>query len=119
MSKFVLIVDDHAIVRRMVSSMFENQGFRVCNAENGAEAVQKAQEEKPDLIILDMLMPIMNGIETARALRLLMPLVPVLMFTSVSGATIEREAKGAGIVALFSKSEPMDRLLAHAKSFMN
>jgi CheY-like chemotaxis protein len=119
MSKLVLIADDHEIVRSKVSLMLQKHGFRVGSAENGAEAVRKAQEERPDLIILDFLMPGMNGIETARVLRFLMPQVPVVMFTSVAGATIEGEAKRAGISGLFSKLEPMELLLAHAKSFMN
>ena len=57
---------------------------------NGADGVQKAQEIKPSLIILDMSMPVMNGLEAARALKVLMPLVPLLMFTNNAGGILEQ-----------------------------
>jgi CheY-like chemotaxis protein len=119
MSKSVLIVDDHAVVRRMVSSKFLKQGFRVCNAENGAEAVDKAQVEKPDLIILDLVMPVMNGFEAARALKVLMPHVPLVMFTNVVGPTMEKDARDAGFSALVPKLESVDRLLSHADELLH
>jgi CheY-like chemotaxis protein len=69
----VLIVDDHAVIRRMLHAMFEADDFEVCEAENGAEGVQKAQELNPGVVILDLSMPVMNGLEAARALQLIMP----------------------------------------------
>lgn len=52
--KRVLIVDDHPTVRGMIRFRFESEGFEVCDVANGAEAVNKAQEVKPDLVILDL-----------------------------------------------------------------
>ena len=54
------------------------------------EGVRKAQAEKPDLIILDLSMPVMNGLEAARELKVLMPRVPLLMFTNNAGTAIEK-----------------------------
>jgi CheY-like chemotaxis protein len=77
-----MIVDDHAIIRRMVREVFEAENCEVLDAANDAEGVQKAQVVKPGLIILDLSMPVMNGLDAARELKLLMPHVPLLMFTN-------------------------------------
>jgi len=74
----VMIVDDHALVRRMVRQVFEAEDLEVLDAANGAEGVQRAEEVKPSLIILDLSMPVMNGLDAARELKVLMPDVPLL-----------------------------------------
>ena len=99
MEKRVLIVDDHEMVRKMVCSVFTAQGFDVSYAEDGAQAVRKAQELIPDLVVLDLAMPVMNGLEAARRLKALMPSLPLLMFTNTLGAILEKEARAAGIAA--------------------
>src|SRR5690242_5712237 len=111
-----MIVDDTAVIRRMMRALFEAENFEVSDAVNGADAVQKAQEIKPNLIVLDMSMPVMNGLEAARALKLHMPLVPLLMFTNNAGGILDTEARSAGIVAVISKSDSdaQNQLLAHA-----
>lgn len=120
MGKCVLVVDDHAVVRELVCSLFRAEGFQVRDAANGAEAVRKAQESNPDLIILDLAMPVMNGFEAARALKALMPKVPLMMFTTTTvGATLKEEARSAGISAVISKSEAPDQLLACANALLN
>lgn len=112
-----MIVDDHAVIRRMIRAVLEAENLEVCDAVNGAEGVQKAQELKPNLIILDMSMPVMNGLEAARALKLLMPLVPLLMFTNNAGGILDTESRSAGILAVVCKSESdaPQRLLAHTR----
>jgi CheY-like chemotaxis protein len=67
--KRVLIADDHPVLRGIMRSRLENQGFEVSEAANGAEAVHKAEEVKPDLVVLDLAMPVMNGLEAARILK--------------------------------------------------
>jgi CheY-like chemotaxis protein len=116
----VLIVDDHAIIRKMLHALFEPEDMEVCEAENGAEGVQRAQELNPGLVILDLSMPVMNGLEAARALQLTMPHVPLLMFSNNSGAGIEKEARSAGIVAVISKSDTnaSQQLVAQAKTLL-
>jgi two-component system, cell cycle response regulator DivK len=118
MGKRVLIADDHEIVRKMVCSMFMADGFEVSYAENGAEAVQKALDVHPDLVILDLAMPVMNGIEAARKLKMLIPSLPLLMFTSHSAPTIEQEAKAAGIDTVVSKSDATEQLLLQARALV-
>ncbi len=116
----VLIVDDHAVIRRMLHALFEADDIEVREAQNGAEGVKKAQDLKPGLVILDLSMPVMNGLEAARALQLTMPHLPLLMFTNNNGAALEKEARAAGIFAVISKSHVnASRLLvAHAKTLL-
>lgn len=115
-----MIVDDHAIIRRMVRKMFEAEDLEVFDAANGAEGVQKAQEIKPRLIILDLSMPVMNGLDAARKLKVLMPHVPLLMFTNNASGIVEEEAHSAGISAVISKCDcdGLKQLLACAKALL-
>lgn len=115
-----MIVDDHEAIRRLLRGMFEREGLEVSDAINGEECVQKAQEIKPSLIVLDLSMPIVNGLEAARALRSLMPQVPLLMFTNNAAAIVEKEARSAGISAVFCKSDSDSprHLLDHIRSLL-
>lgn len=115
-----MIVDDNAAVRHMVRALFEAEHLQVAEATNGAEAVQKAKGLNPSLIILDLSMPVMNGLDAARALKLLMPGVPLLMFSNNLGSMVEKEANSAGISAVVCKSDNAAsvQLLAKAKSLL-
>jgi CheY-like chemotaxis protein len=104
MGRLVLIADDHAVIRDLLSSMLVAHGFDVCQASDGAQAVRIAREKDPDLVVLDLAMPVMNGLEAARLLKVKMPRVPLIMFTNTIGSGVEREAQSAGICAVFSKS---------------
>ena len=103
----------------MVREVFEAEDLNVFDAANGAEGVQKAQEVKPSLIILDLSMPVMNGLDAARELKVLMPHVPLLMFTNNPGI-VEKEARSAGISAVISgaDSNGLKQLLALAKALL-
>lgn len=116
----VMIVDDHAIIRRMLRALLKGESLAVSDAVDGAEGVQKAQAEKPDLIILDLSMPVMNGLDAARELKVLMPHVPLLMFTNNAGGVMEKVARSAGISAVISKSDSdgLRQLLARAKALL-
>jgi CheY-like chemotaxis protein len=104
MGRLVLIADDHAVIRDLLSSMLAAHGFNVCQASDGAEAVRIAREKCPDLVVLDLSMPVMNGLDAARVLKAKMPSVPLVMFTNTIGPGVEREARSAGITAIFSKT---------------
>ena len=103
----VLVVDDNPLVRRMLCELFTREGdFDVCGeAENGREAIEKAQLLRPNLIVTDLSMPVMNGLEKTRVLKNLMPAVPVIIFTAHSDPFVEKEAREAGVSAVVSKSE--------------
>jgi CheY-like chemotaxis protein len=113
----VLIVDDHAGVRFAVRERFESSLTSiVCTeAESGADAIVMAQKRKPDLIVLDLSMPVMNGFEAAKALRRLFPAIPIVMLTAHYMETTKQAALLAGIPEVFSKHQDLSPLIAHAR----
>ena len=113
----VLIADDSLFIREALRTFFEQEeDFNVCGeAENGKEAVDKAQELHPDLILLDLSMPVMNGLDATRVLKRLMPQVPVIMFSGYGDSSTEKEALSVGVSELVSKSEKIAVLLGKAR----
>jgi DNA-binding NarL/FixJ family response regulator len=103
----VLLVDDSAAVRRIVRILLEdNTGFEVCGeAENGREGIEKAQELRPDLIVMDLTMPVMNGMDATRAIRHIMPSVPIVLLSGHSDLLTLNEAHSIGISVVVSKTE--------------
>jgi CheY-like chemotaxis protein len=83
MARTVLVADDNPIIRKMLCQMFEREDdYDLCaQARDGEDAIALAIKHKPELIILDMSMPKMNGLIAAKELRLLMPKVPIILFT--------------------------------------
>src|SRR5215813_6178662 len=117
-NKSVLIADDHEMIRKALCELFASQkDFEVCgDAENGKEAVEMAQMFFPDLILLDLSMPVMNGIEAACELKRLMPMVPIIVFSEYGDVFSEREARETGISAVVSKDAQLSVLLDRARS---
>ena len=109
----ILIADDHSGVRKMLKLLVETQaGWQVCGeAENGQEAIVKASELHPDLIIMDLAMPVMDGIRASRAISTTMPAVPILMHTLHYSAELELEAKKVGVRRVVAKAEGGDALI--------
>jgi DNA-binding NarL/FixJ family response regulator len=118
--KSVLVVDDNALIRQVLCRVFTSEaGFEVCGeAENGQDAIEKAQALHPDLIVMDLSMPVMNGIDATRALKTLMPTVPVIIFSEYSDVFSEQEARSAGISAMVSKSENVSVLIDQVRSLL-
>jgi DNA-binding NarL/FixJ family response regulator len=111
--KRILIVDDHAPVRLALRHVIESvPEFEVCGeAENGRVGVKRTLLLKPDLIILDFSMPVMNGLEAAKELNELMPLLPILMYTSFTSSNLEAEAFAVGVSRVVSKSSLPEALV--------
>ena len=120
MMKSVLIADDNALIRQGLCELFSREpDFEVCGeAENGRQAIEEAQDLHPDLILLDLSMPVMNGLDAARALTRLMPEVPIMMYSAYGDSFTQREARSAGVSALISKSENISVLLGKARSLV-
>jgi len=118
--KRLLIVDDSPIIRKMVREAFELQeGWEVCGeAADGREGVEKAQQLKADLIVLDLSMPVMNGLEAARELSRLLPSVPVLLYTNYETPQLKQEALAAGVRAVVSKSESVGALVSSIQDLL-
>jgi DNA-binding NarL/FixJ family response regulator len=114
--KCILIVDDNAIIRRSLRRILESvDGWLVCGeAADGQEGIDKAKELEPDLIILDLSMPRLNGLEAARILSKAMPKVPLLMFSAHTGHIVQKEALAAGVSAVLSKAGDVETLVRQA-----
>jgi two-component system chemotaxis response regulator CheB len=117
--KTVLVVEDNATVRKMIADAFLSDGFKTCvGAQNGKEGVEVAKQIEPDVITLDFLMPLMNGLEAASELRKLFPKMPMILFTLYSNETLETEAVKAGINLVIAKNAPLPTLVERAHELM-
>lgn len=109
----VLIVDDHAAVRRAIRLAFKYvRGLVLREAVDGDDAIEKAKELRPDAVILDMSMPVLNGLETARILKKLMPAVPLFMLTAHVSPQLRVAAQESGITNVFSKNHGLTALVS-------
>ena len=110
----VPIVDDNPAIRDAVRNLLETDPtFHVCGqAENGREAMQKTAELRPELIIMDLSMPVLNGLDAARGIRRIEQAIPIILFSGYSDLLTREEACSVGIAALVSKSEPSSLLNA-------
>jgi DNA-binding NarL/FixJ family response regulator len=108
-----LLVDDHESVRMGVTAILSSRAnIEVCGeAANGEEAVEKARELKPDLIIMDVNMPVLDGIHSAKEIRTFLPDVPILFFSMHDGVYLVHEAKMAGVQGFVNKSDARATLL--------
>ena len=107
MASRILIVDDHAAVRRGLRRLLEEspEWQVVGEAIDGREAVEKTRELSPDLIVMDFLMPNMNGLEASRKITKLAHHPPILMLTMYMSRQLVEEARRAGVRGAIHKSE--------------
>lgn len=117
MPRSILIVDDHEAIRRQLRCLFRpHPEFAVCGeAVHGVDAIEMAQRLSPDLIILDLAMPEMNGLEAAAALKYILPAAPIFLLTVHYSRELELAALASGISAVFSKHDDLDALVRRAR----
>lgn len=98
MSKTILIVDDSAMIRRIVSQLVQQLGHKAVVAENGQQGWEMALELNPDMVIMDIEMPVMDGIEATRRIKTdpRGGAIPVVFFTALGGEENIRQAEAAG-----------------------
>jgi DNA-binding NarL/FixJ family response regulator len=110
--KNILIVDDSATVRGIIRLFMEQQeGITVVGeAVDGVDAIEKARQLHPDLILLDLAMPRMNGAEAARVLKAESPGTPIILFTMYSEAIGQSLISAVGVDMVFSKPDGMTQL---------
>jgi DNA-binding NtrC family response regulator len=118
LGKTVLIVDDSSSIRDELRQEFTLHGFACAEAENGRVAIDRARTSRPGLIVLDLSMPIMNGLDTAPELRKVLPDTPIILYTAYGDAASVLDMHGRGVTAILAKTEPLDILVALAKKLM-
>jgi DNA-binding NarL/FixJ family response regulator len=105
----ILIVDDSETTRRILRAIVRSREWTVCGeAETGRSGIKKFQELKPDLVLIDLAMPDINGIEAAKRMSVLNPRVPLILFTVLDLEGLETAAREAGICAIVSKAQAWD-----------
>jgi len=117
----VLIVDDSPAIRKIICKLFMSEGdFEVCGeAENGQQAIAKALELKPALIVTDLSMPVMNGLVATRILRKLMPNVPIILYSAHIDPYVEKEALAAGASTVVPKSDAVAVLIGKSRQLLD
>jgi CheY-like chemotaxis protein len=106
MAHRIFIVDDNPSVRRGIRTLLETSGFEICGeAADGLDAVERAPEINPDLIILDVAMPRMNGLDAARKLHDIHPHVPILLNTLHAAVIRSEPTLPEGVTDVVDKRE--------------
>ena len=101
--KKILIVDDQKGVRRLLEELFKKDGWEVQLAADGKEAVQRADEFLPDIILMDMKMPNMNGLEASRIILNNISDLDIIMMTAYGEMDVVKEALDAGVKRCITK----------------
>ena len=112
MPKRILVVDDNAVIRGLVREFIEARpGFEICGeATDGMEGIAMGRELRPDLVILDFLMPRINGLQAALMLQHFVPNMPIILFTFYKDAIPKDLAQAAGVTSILSKTDQLTKL---------
>lgn len=110
----IIVVDDHPVVRRGLRDLLGSQSdIEVCSeASNGLDAIEQVKEQKPDLILLDLTLPDMSGLDVARAVKLESPSTDILVVTIHFSDELAREVFRAGALGYVLKTDADGELLA-------
>jgi CheY-like chemotaxis protein len=119
-NKKVLVVDDSGTARMLEQSILRREAYEVVTAKDGAEAVEKAAAEKPDLILMDVIMPRMTGFEAVKAIRAQenTRAIPVIMVTTRGEAVNVEQGFSAGATDYVTKPVDMVELLAKVRGLI-
>jgi two-component system chemotaxis response regulator CheY len=117
--KTVLVVDDSVVIRKLLAAAFLSDGFKTCGeAENGKQAIEVAKQIKPDVITLDLSMPVMNGLRAASELRRVFPATPIILFTLYGDSLSKTTASEAGVSLVLPKTVALSTLIDTAHDLM-
>lgn len=120
MSTTIMVVDDSPFASKQVKDIVEDNGYDVIGyAKNGEEGIELYKELKPDIVILDIIMPGIDGLETAEILKKNDPNVRILMLSSLCDAGTLEEVKSIGVKYLIPKPLEEDMLLATLQLVLN
>lgn len=108
MTKSILIIDDETIIVKALTRAFQKEGFSILSAQDGQEGLEKIFTHKPSLILLDVLMPKLNGLEVLETIRKRKIKTPVILMTAYGDSETEFASKNLGISAYLTK--PFDHI---------
>ncbi len=115
----ILVIDDGDSVRDVIRIFLEHAGFEVCGeAGDGMEAIEQARKLKPDLIVLDLAMPRMNGAEAATVLSQTMPDIPIVLLTLYQNVLGSALTSAVTVKAVVDKTDGMARLVECIRSLL-
>jgi len=111
----ILIVDDQLGIRILLNEIFEKEGYQTFQAAHGVNALQIVKEEVPDLVILDMKIPEMDGLEILKRIKRDDPKIPVIIMTAYGELSVIQEAISLGAFTHFAKPFDIDEVIATVK----
>jgi CheY-like chemotaxis protein len=115
----VLIVEDTPENMYALKRVFQHEGFEIIEATNGHEAVQKSEEEKPDLILMDMRLPGLSGYEATERIRQKLPALPIIAITADALPGDREKALELGCIAYFSKPIQYREIIDAVRNILN
>lgn len=109
----ILIADDHPVIRKIVRSTLQaHPHFDVCGeAMNGAQAIEEAKKLRPDVVVLNITMPVLNGFEAAREIKTILPQSAIVILSSNADQRFIEEAKKIGVRAYVAKTKAGEALV--------
>jgi two-component system cell cycle response regulator DivK len=120
MRKRILVVEDQEDNRRILRDMLTNAGYDIVEATNGRDALTSAAEHRPDLILMDIQLPVLDGYETTRRLKAEPTLcaIPIIVITSYALSGDEEKARAAGSDAYVTKPYSPRQVLAKIREYL-
>lgn len=115
----ILLAEDDCFVRDATVAILEYGGYRVITAENGQDAVRLFKENRVDMLLMDVMMPVMNGVEAYRMIRETRPEIRVLFTSGYTAEVLDREMIEAKDVRLLHKPIPPDTLLKAVREILD
>ena len=114
----LMIAEDDPVLQRLLKSVLERSCYRVITVANGAEAVSTFQQHNFDLVILDIMMPVMDGLDACTQIRSLSTTVPILLLSAFSSVEVKLKAKHRGASLFLHKPIRATDLKRHIQSFL-
>ncbi len=109
----ILVIEDYPDIRQLLSSLLRKKGYEVIEAENGKEGLLLASQKHPDLILMDLALPEMDGVEAARRIHEVPKLseIPIFVVSAYLTEEVKADARAAGCTEVFTKPLDVERLL--------
>jgi DNA-binding NtrC family response regulator len=115
----ILIIDDEQGIRDLLDTLLRRKGYDVVVAENGREGLKVFRRERPDVVVLDLKMPVMDGLTVLQEIRTLDPTKPVIILTGAGTPEAEQQARALGVTEFVEKEFSLHRLGDSLKRLLN